>query len=569
MCIDEASRKNKFQLLAESQESKIKDYVLSLDLSKSNSNPLGQARSNFISNTTKQSLLNTPIISTSTKLDQPARRSISNYSPPFALPLRSKISHKSNTVPSTPSSTTEKNNIECCDVKITYWFQEDNFQHLFFISLMLVLVASRWLITRSELNLNQRGLILVISVATAADTLDFFSYLNMEIVYRNNYLLFSVLLILSLSLIQFVFLHLDDGFNLRNYKNIQNEPTEPEISEKIPNKNEKFPLFKKQYQYLKKHLSLNDQVNQPEEQFAFKRAYKPKNRSKNFLCYIFCCCLEQQDPLFFILLAGLFLHDGSFLTFRIFALSKLGIETILNQNPLLIFFMIKNIFIILTQIYKVYRVSNEKRQKKILDNYRDFVMSHQDINMNNNGSNSNFQSQIAAAATGGQIPLVPVGAYNKQAFQANNAYRFAQIYADTGAQLAANRVFNRSLTTLGSVNNGFFTDNNSTKGEDYYPAYQFQQQESVIGQLNKQQQQYDANITLCPSTPANPFSAKVGKALYGLPFINRSKSSLSGADLNMTNGPGVATTFRNASFNQSFRNNNNNNSNKNLKASKI
>lgn len=167
MCIDEASRKNKFQLLAENQENKIKDYVLSLDILKtSRNNVVGIARSGFI-NATKQTVLST--LMSSTLKQNREIRSIINYSH-VALPLlSSKFSKK---IEAQKIATSEKS-VECCDVKISYWFQEDNFQHLFFQILMLVLITSRWLITRAELKLNQRSLILVVSVATAVDTLDF------------------------------------------------------------------------------------------------------------------------------------------------------------------------------------------------------------------------------------------------------------------------------------------------------------------------------------------------------------------------------------------------------------
>ena len=92
--------------------------------------------------------------------------------------------------------------------------------------------------------------------------------------------------------------------------------------------------------------------------------------------------------------------------------------------------MVKNVFIILTQVYKVYTVSREKRTLRYLENYRGLIMgaqqqknqpvyglgenhyfdTHQPINFNqhrnNNFLNGPHNAAIAAAATGGQIPLV-------------------------------------------------------------------------------------------------------------------------------------------------------------------
>ena len=569
MCIDEANRKTRFQLLAENQETNIKDYVLGLDLVKGYTQTNGTARSGLLGR--RGSHLTT--MSSPSRVER-RLRSFQNYSTIVAALRNSKRL----------STTTQKNllsnSVDCCDVKISYWFQEDNYQHLFYQGLMLVLVLSRWLITRSDINLNQRGLILIISLATAADTLDFFSYLGMDFVYRNSYLLFSVLLILTLSLIQFVFLSIEESFSYNSSKSPveQNEEFFEENQEDAKNqeKNEKFPFIHKHYEFIKKHLKGDSTVQRDtKNQYNFERGgSRMENNStrQGWLCYICCCCFQQQDPLFFILLAGLFLHDGSYLTFRVFAVTKLGLETILNQNPLMVFFMVKNVLIILTQIHKVYTTTNEKRQKRLMENYRDY-MQHE--------INRNFMSpttQIAAAATGGQIPLVPGYAnFNQQLYPPNSPYRFAQIYNENAAPMNHNnRGLNRSISSL-SGNTGFFGDKNckgqTETGESGFNngfGYQYQQQNGEHGNYVLKQQQYDANIMLCQnvqnqgnlSTPNNPFVNKVGKALYGLPFMSRSKTSISGQETatNMSNGAGFVSTFRNNSFNQS---------NKNLKASKI
>jgi hypothetical protein len=220
------------------------------------------------------------------------------------------------------------------------------------------------------------------------------------------------------------------------------------------------------------------------------------NNSNSYICYLFCCCIEQRDPLFFILLAGLFLHDGSFLAFRIFILSKLGWEATFNQSPTLAFFLVKNVFIIVTQMYKVYSVTSERRQRQFYENYRDFVLATQQdnylsaiaaaataggstqvnsnkINMNSNVlmQQQNFNAALAAA-TGGQVPLVPLQSFNQHAnyappFMGNanqqmflnqhvyqpptsNPYRFAQIYAENigGANTAVENPKLRRRTSL-------------------------------------------------------------------------------------------------------------------------
>jgi hypothetical protein len=259
MNIDEANRRSKFHETAEHQEGKIKDFVLSLDILStltSTAQPVASAavvHGLIKNNATKQSKIPDSKINSGTKI------------------MSKNI-----------------DGVECCDVKIDYWFQEDIWQQLFGQLLLIILITSRWLITRSGLTVNQRSLILVISVATAADTLNFFCYLNLELVYRNKYLLYSALLIISLSLLQFVFLHVEDSLNIigktnntntnsinsnnvysnninvNNNNNNNNNSSPSQLDETvndeynrdsaIMNTGNKYPLFFKKYQYMKQPI---------------------------------------------------------------------------------------------------------------------------------------------------------------------------------------------------------------------------------------------------------------------------------------------------------------------------
>jgi hypothetical protein len=601
MCIDESNRKNKFHQVAEIQEPKIKDYVSSLNsLIASDKNraedsmyssrlPISTSLSSLATTSTISSILNNLLSTTNSKKHMVRSPELSYEALPLVASNLLLTSTKTSITPTpiTPrlpikkiiSNTTPQlhldDNVDCCDVKISYWYQEDSIQNLLIQSLMLILITSRWLITRAELNLNQRSLILVISIATGADTIDFFSYLNLELVYQNDYLLYSTLLILSLSLLQFVFLHVEDSLNLTStssnvtgsnsnfsISNSTNNSTNEDNVDILKRKNNKIkkpknlPFLYKQYLLFKNHLKpsstatssnnsplknqlkTKDSSNEAKNSNAiekndrklikinlpsYNRVKKQnsrhaiingfplhKNSATKYFCYLFCCCIEQKDPLFFILLAGLFLHDGSYLTFRIFILSKLGLEATLNQSPSLIFFMVKNLFIIITQIYKVYTVTSERRQRRFYENYRDFVFATQqdnyaaamaaakqntNSNNNNNNNNSNSTNNLnnlnnyqqnfnvaLAAATGGQVPLVPINSFpayhypnqhlflNQHLYQppTSNPYRFAQLYTDIGpighnamrrSLSPGNRLNNRSASTLGSVNTNLFCDN--------------------------------------------------------------------------------------------------------------
>jgi hypothetical protein len=293
------------------------------------------------------------------------------------------------------------------------------------------------------------------------------------------------------------------------------------------------------------------------------------------------------------------------------------------------------------------------------------------MNSNNNFLTSQNAAAIAAAATGGQVPLVNQHYQQSQQHQhqqqqqqqhqhymyqptpVTNPYRFAQaIYGDTATAKSPDN-FNRSCSTLGDANTAFFANepntltspmtrysvngksntlphrqafnlNDTTIGSSVPAHYNqtFQSQsfyqnptrdgvsgnslnsplpDSLLAIMNndnnnnnnnnyygykkyQHQHNYDQNITMCQSphvagdagmgiahgmtTPMNPFSAKVGKALYGLPFVSRSKSSLGYGMANQaadqySDLPHFAKTSYSSA--QKFINN----SNKMMKASKI
>ena len=564
-------------------------------------------------------------------------------------------------------------NAECCGVKVSYWFQEDNWHNLFMQILLLMLVVSRWLITRTEMSLNQRSLTLIVSVAIAADIWDFFSYLNLNLVFRHSYLLYTHLFILSISLLQFIFLHVDHdnqhhtNHHLFFHHNNNNESCGDMMDMNdvdtfcIQEKNENggggggggggSNLIYKHYQQLKKKLSADPNLtlnssattnlsfkNMKQQQMKNFQQLNAKNanvysfdstlnhnnqhhlnyekRSPHHnhflgnLYYLFCCKIDRDhEPLFLVLLVGLFLHDASYLTFRIFVMSKLGFAESLSQEPSLFFFMLKNVLVILTQIHRVYCVSSRRKRQKLVDGYKEFIMNSNINNAdesqmntnkrrpspmpyqllgNNNNNNSNAmkpplpnqfysiqqqqQQQLPAYFNNHHLFTQSTNNFLNppHLFQSStqNPYRFAQIYADVGSLTPnnnnkANNELNRSLSTLGGASSTtFFFDPNlksttlfqqqqqqqqqqaNNNGSIYFhpstsfstsmtptPYQQHQDADSLLAviakefgnQQQQQQQQHAHNLT----TPLNPFTAnKVGKALYGLPFLSsRSKAS--------------------------------------------
>lgn len=305
--VDEANRKVRFHQLANNQESSIRDYVLSLDLVNNNKYSHGKSASRLLLKSSTTSAMAVSLAkssnTTTTTTTAPITNAIIFGELDDMIEKRSapKFSHRKSSNHANKEYVSTKviergsvaGGVECCDVKISYLFREDSFQNLFFQTLMLILCVSRWLITRAELNLNQRSLILVISVATAADTLDFFGYLGMPMVYASWHLLYSVLLIVSLSLVQFVFLHVEDecltasssthAFNTvpptKTASSLENDgeaavgegtTAEDDVAaacgkgEKgggmMKKKATRFSLFNRQYEFLKRHLRAEESM---------------------------------------------------------------------------------------------------------------------------------------------------------------------------------------------------------------------------------------------------------------------------------------------------------------------
>ncbi len=479
-----------------------------------------------------------------------------------------------------------RNIIECCDFNISYWFKEDNYQSLFFQIFLPILVISRWLISSDSLDSTQRTFLLILSIANSLDSIDLYSYLSFETIYKNKHLVYSILLMVSISLLQFVFLpNLRASKNKSNMENSSTCTEEKEYYEKdvangnlennissnpndfvgfnqngdeildeideenlnalrIKLKNSKLSLFNRgfdfsnvskialpelQQQQFQHNLNNQQLANNLYQQQQHQNQSYPYNKfdlnpftaqrnnqltnglnrgkangSKmicdDFFSNWFFCCYGQKDPQFFFLLAEILINECLFLAFRIFLLTKIEFDTILNQRPLILFFMLKNVLFILNQIYRVYSKSTKIKKRKLMERYQNFILAncsnnnfnnqHPFINFNsgnlnhnillsspnpkesnlanynpkflspsalnanqnckgnfsplhiNNNNNNNKKSAaiVAAAAAGGHVPIVAASAsqfyFNEQQLSPNNPYRFAQLYSQDRTDVA-------------------------------------------------------------------------------------------------------------------------------------
>jgi hypothetical protein len=368
-------------------------------------------------------------------------------------------------------------NGDCCDVQIGYGFETDNWNNMYIQLLVLILIVSRWLITRVELNQIQRGLILVVTLATGADALNFASYLRLEIVYLSKYLLHAQLLIFSLSLLQFVFLHVD--------------ATEPD--QHI----EAYPISFK--------ISQSSQPNR-----CLGR------QEKEHLCW----CMASQDPIVYVLLCSLFLHDGSYLVFRVIIGFSLGWQDAVNSDSNFVFFLMKNIFIILAQAYKVYCVLNHKKQLQVpheshyradIDPYRFVKIYDVDVSSSSSSLRRMNSSRDKAAMDyyfGGQHitnrifkPALPPALFEKHGPSMKNQFERSQPFQDSDQCSYNEPILQKD-----------------------YAAYKSNHYNNITSSFNP---------TIIPFNYHGQYASKIGNRFYGLP-LNYKNKSLNECDVTRT-----------------------------------
>jgi hypothetical protein len=236
--IDEASRKQRFLSLVEIHDIKIKDFVAAsynntlgsyngskVSIENENKNVLRMVLDEDDTKNTAGIMENkhlTPLndqIAMALSIAESANQSISTR-------IKSMISlaGANTTLTAMLSNNTLRKidslNIDCCDTDITYWFKEDQYQNLFFQLFLLILVSTRWLVTSTaKLSSTQRTFILILSMANALDTLDLFSCLSLEFVFKNSYLIFALLFMVSMSLLQFIVMPTVQPNNRSIYRN--------------------------------------------------------------------------------------------------------------------------------------------------------------------------------------------------------------------------------------------------------------------------------------------------------------------------------------------------------------
>lgn len=182
MCLNETNLKAKFQEEASKHENEIKNFVMSLDLT-------GESRL----------FNNRPNAFDTATIAYPEDLLWQNIIPKSYEDITRKTPlHKA------------RSDIDCCVVKVSYWFQEDVWQRVYFQLFLSAIILSRWLITQSGLKIIHRLLKMLVSLLVAIDMLFFFNLVLIESVYIDQVLLYAILSVTSVSALQFVFLFIDE-----------------------------------------------------------------------------------------------------------------------------------------------------------------------------------------------------------------------------------------------------------------------------------------------------------------------------------------------------------------------
>jgi hypothetical protein len=305
------------------------------------------------------------------------------------------------------------------------------------------------------------------------------------------------------------------------------------------------------------------------------------------------CCYNQRNPHFFILIAEILISECLYFAFRVYILAKVDFEKLITAKPLLIFFMLKNFLFIVNQIYRVYSKSNKYRKQKLIKKYKDFILAIGNYANNNQRGTANFQPQfmkenapqynpkfnvnggfscvplsknavIAAAATGGQVPLSQAAQsqfyFNEEIAPNQNPYRFAQIYNDhpqvfTNGKAIANSMLgtpnpSQKVNNLSSACTAYINEH-ANNNSNIFPHYSHNNQNQVyhnnissMNTLGSQQassrgaiskHDHAANSALCQKKALhlsiqNNCVSKPGNKFYGLPIKTGNNSSSSGGN---------------------------------------
>ncbi|CAF0761180.1 unnamed protein product [Didymodactylos carnosus] len=237
------------------------------------------------------------------------------------------------THPTTTTATTTQQTVLSiaqvdCEDKSWYYVDEQRWLDVLQESMLVLLCICRLLISHDHLSAEKSGILFILSIMNSADLLSLSNSLQYHDIITERLWMYIGLILLTIVLFQLAFIEIN-GFTYF-YFNSQ-------------------PQQQKQKRYYYHH-------GQTVTERFRSRLRLTSMEKMNFF----------QDQLICPLFKCLFLHDGLFLIYRILLSAKIRCS-----KPTLMFYISKNIFMILYQCYRVYKSSKDKHKHLIYERLYD------------------------------------------------------------------------------------------------------------------------------------------------------------------------------------------------------
>ncbi|CAF1162185.1 unnamed protein product [Didymodactylos carnosus] len=221
-----------------------------------------------------------------------------------------------------------------CEDKAWYYVDEQRWLDALQESMLALLCLCRLLISRDHLSVEKSGILLILSIMNSADILSISNSLQYHDVIIERLWMYVGLILFTIVLFQLAFIE-TNGLTY-SYFNSQQQQQQQQ----------------RRYYYHKGQTVA--------ERFR-SRLHRASIEKINFL----------QDQLICPLFKCLFLHDGLFLIYRILLSVKIRCS-----KPTLIFYISKNVFMILYQCYRVYKCSKDKQKRLIYERLFDLTSAN-------------------------------------------------------------------------------------------------------------------------------------------------------------------------------------------------
>ncbi|XP_077998823.1 transmembrane protein 26-like [Glandiceps talaboti] len=210
--------------------------------------------------------------------------------------------------------------------------------------LLFILIIGRWILPKGEITRDQLSQLLLVYIGVAADIIEFFEVFKEDTVKYNKDLIYTTLTLWTWSLMQFTLVV--TVTMARKTRLATSQAPDPEVQTKKLLKLLRIPRLNRKVDPMDPNLS-----REPEPGLIIP--VRPEDEEYEDLSPK-CACLENDV---WGIVVTLLLQDGPFLLFRLILIIKYSVVTHMN-----IFFTIKNILIIILQVYRLVVLHIEKKE---------------------------------------------------------------------------------------------------------------------------------------------------------------------------------------------------------------